>query len=669
MLPRPCACHGAVQRNLPTHLESLWIADDILRHEWQRFVLGSKIHRRYGSFVPGPLEARRRMGKRRMAHLSADCPPPLPSISSLWGSFWEVDRSQWQWEAPRSREPEPESFAPARSRVQDKVRKSVSKSKVTTKAFSHQDVLTFRSKIKSCDPDKLPAICNDFNQHFKHSLTHGTAPETAIIHALKGIPRDLRRASPSAAEHQCLDLYNAMWDGFMACRILRKDYLEVAITKSFMTALGNLSMTMEVQKLVISVIGTLSAEQLDASTQAIGTMVDRLVDSWLPTITESSHSNIGVKRALHSFPQELAKVLRCLPEKTLFSVFHRGSKRISLFHEAATGVPIDVRYTWLFLASQLPGVSKEMFLWSWKTMEACGVPLQENIMSTIILQYWIEQDRLLGVDMEYLNGGHRKMVSRGEGFGPLLHLLEDDEDLIWNLRKQLINMLLAVGQHQTLYNIFSHMKEHKKPLSMPLLGRILEATVTSEGAFALRLYRKCIDMRGEDKQRFIPELCPNFVLSLVNNPDITWPHIWHIIRIPFRGDVSRLPKSRVGSPPITPKKIELVTKLAVAFARSKTRPPRVILRNVSQCLLYLRRHNATLNPDVSRALTQAAINLKMKFNKAVPQERAEWAVRIIQSVEGPDVAEAVHTIVNIWNERIYEKQRRAINVLGVGPID
>ncbi|KAF8863475.1 hypothetical protein BDZ45DRAFT_576054, partial [Acephala macrosclerotiorum] len=99
-------------------------------------------------------------------------------------------------------------------------------------------------------------------------------------------------------------------------------------------------------------------------------------------------------------------------------------------------------------------------------------------------------------------------------------------------------------------------------------------------------------------------------------------------------------------------RIDLITKLAVAFAQSKTRPPRVILRSVHCCLLYLRTHQATLSPDMSRAVTHSAINLKIEFNKTVPQERAAWAVRTIQSIEGPEVADAVHMIVNIWNERI-----------------
>jgi len=58
-----------------------------------------------------------------------------------------------------------------------------------------------------------------------------------------------------------------------------------------------------------------------------------------------------------------------------------------------------------------------------------------------------------------------------------------------------------------------------------------------------------------------------------------------------------------------------------------------------------------------------------EFDKAVPQARAAWTVRMIRSVEGPEVAKTVEMIVHIWNRSIYEKERRNENVLGVGPID
>lgn len=49
--------------------DHVWISDGFLHREIHQFIL-SRISRRHGSFVPGPLEARRRAAKRRIMNLA-----------------------------------------------------------------------------------------------------------------------------------------------------------------------------------------------------------------------------------------------------------------------------------------------------------------------------------------------------------------------------------------------------------------------------------------------------------------------------------------------------------------------------------------------------------------------------------------------------------------------
>lgn len=83
-------CHRAATRFLQPTSPSVWIADDDLAHAFSRFVRLSSpncaVQRRHGSNVPGPLESRRRLAKRRMMGLAQSCPPPMPDFGSLFGT-------------------------------------------------------------------------------------------------------------------------------------------------------------------------------------------------------------------------------------------------------------------------------------------------------------------------------------------------------------------------------------------------------------------------------------------------------------------------------------------------------------------------------------------------------------------------------------------------------
>lgn len=87
--------------------DHVWISDGLLYREIHQFIL-SRIARRHGSFVLGPLEARRRAAKRRMMNLAevgggrggtgGESDPINHGFLSnyfpgqgLWG---------WQWQSP-----------------------------------------------------------------------------------------------------------------------------------------------------------------------------------------------------------------------------------------------------------------------------------------------------------------------------------------------------------------------------------------------------------------------------------------------------------------------------------------------------------------------------------------------------------------------------------------
>ncbi|KAJ5495860.1 hypothetical protein N7539_000976 [Penicillium diatomitis] len=95
------ACRQALKPSaLPLH-DHLWISDDLLAITFRRF---ANSQRRHGSCVPGPLEARRRLAKRRNTALAGFGAGPAEDIACLFGRNGR-EHMKWtdhQWQRPQT---------------------------------------------------------------------------------------------------------------------------------------------------------------------------------------------------------------------------------------------------------------------------------------------------------------------------------------------------------------------------------------------------------------------------------------------------------------------------------------------------------------------------------------------------------------------------------------
>ncbi|KAK7546632.1 hypothetical protein IWX49DRAFT_551581 [Phyllosticta citricarpa] len=111
MRPTPRACRAAAHSIVPRNPQALWITDEVLADALHRYTQLSDVakrsgSKRFGSNVPGPLEARKRLAGRRMGGLSSAVGPPnaLPDFGALFGGpsagRTPIEKS-WRWEPPR----------------------------------------------------------------------------------------------------------------------------------------------------------------------------------------------------------------------------------------------------------------------------------------------------------------------------------------------------------------------------------------------------------------------------------------------------------------------------------------------------------------------------------------------------------------------------------------
>ncbi|KAJ8059365.1 hypothetical protein OCU04_012318 [Sclerotinia nivalis] len=103
MLPRPSTSCRRLKHHLTTSFECVWVSEEDLHNAVQRFCGTSNTIRRHGSSVPGPMESRRRLGRRRMTHVTEMTQAPMYDLGALWCSSWGPEKIESQWKAPTPR--------------------------------------------------------------------------------------------------------------------------------------------------------------------------------------------------------------------------------------------------------------------------------------------------------------------------------------------------------------------------------------------------------------------------------------------------------------------------------------------------------------------------------------------------------------------------------------
>ncbi|KAI0482983.1 hypothetical protein GGR56DRAFT_670802 [Xylariaceae sp. FL0804] len=102
MSPFPTAhCCRVVRTHLRPQCDSIWIPDALLYSAFERFRATAPAAARHASSVPGPMESRRRVGKRHMGELNLGQPH---AAAPLWALENLVDLSQWTWKPPKTPE-------------------------------------------------------------------------------------------------------------------------------------------------------------------------------------------------------------------------------------------------------------------------------------------------------------------------------------------------------------------------------------------------------------------------------------------------------------------------------------------------------------------------------------------------------------------------------------
>ncbi|TAQ89811.1 hypothetical protein B7494_g1895 [Chlorociboria aeruginascens] len=318
MLPSVSVCRRAVQHQIPATSDSIWISDDAIATLFQRFCSNAKVTRRYGSFVPGPMESRRRSGKRRLTHLSETTPHPVSDGWSFGNILGGGDRSQWKWEAPTKPSPSkspksgvlPAWLADWGAYRQESwnpvVRNEVSNDKDPAQQSTYkdsqrnEDPQRFREALKLAAPEDLLQVHVDFNRKCKQELMLGLVSNESLYSTLRWVTEDLNTIcpdpNPMASKH--LSFYQAIWEGISTSKVFRPEDYEGRVLDRLLCYLGRLPNTTEVQVLADNIIRSIPAAQLHTLQKGLVSIVNAWSRSWFekpPTLDADINLDTAIR--------------------------------------------------------------------------------------------------------------------------------------------------------------------------------------------------------------------------------------------------------------------------------------------------------------------------------------------------------------------------------------
>ena len=310
---RPTVCSRAVQRQLSVAPDGIWISDDALARSFTRFA----------SSIPGPLEARRRLGKRRITQQSQYQPTPTSHFGGLWGFFPEVDRTQWQWKAPTKRQEKQDATMPVLpawlSEPENTLAEDVSEpviEDVTGEDLKSKELLlewkgnlqNLRHEIRNASSpndlynassiDDLRGAYQSHLSRLKQDIALGLVPEYALSFLLQDVTQDFHAVSfvgGKEKDQYVVRFYTAVWEGITACQVLRPTDLDCELISSLLNLLTVLTFSEKVQDLAKSILLQTSAEQHLKLEISIISIVNMWSQSWLPHRYKSHKSNGHLK--------------------------------------------------------------------------------------------------------------------------------------------------------------------------------------------------------------------------------------------------------------------------------------------------------------------------------------------------------------------------------------
>jgi hypothetical protein len=337
-----------------------------------------------------------------------------------------------------------------------------------------------------------------------------------------------------------------------------------------------------------------------------------------------------------------------------------------------------LRYSWVSMVANMPCADEDLLLRIWYTMDflptttrdyAPKIPrltLREGCR--VMLDHWISHGQIKAPENVRATFKAATHVTDGTSNARLLlHAVDQHKELCWSKVKSLFRFLRKLEKPQAVYDIFRALRGSDIKLPASLVALEIQEMSLIDPRCALNMYKLFPTLRYKNKPLRL-DGCPGLIMAMINDSTFKTGDIWRALRVPLYNPRKLTTSSKC----LCQTRIHLVHKMALEFAQAQCRTPRVALRNVMQCVMYLRRHNVALSPELTRAISYAGITRDLVKEHWVGTKKALWILDLVKRVEGEEVAKEIDMTVYCWRNQHIEasnRPRRFSSPVGIRPKD
>ena len=223
-------------------------------------------------------------------------------------------------------------------------------------------------------------------------------------------------------------------------------------------------------------------------------------------------------------------------------------------------------------------------------------------------------------------------------FIPMLQVLHQGCTKADDKIKQLFRLLQLVGMSQTIVDIIVSSKKVRIDIGEAVILHAIRTHMRVFPEMAQRIF--CA------YPTLALERCPDFAETLIKNPKIQ-------PGIPFHYYVSRRPdpKTADGRGPLKDvrARAKLLEQMAVAYSGAVHLSPRRAYDWVYKCYTrHMSESLGSISREVVLAFTRAGIMRPLQQRRWVKAVKLRWILSLMRSVESPDVADEVDSMVYQW---------------------
>lgn len=216
----------ALQRG--SQIQNAFSSEDIITDINCILTTLSKTYKRHGSFVPGPMESRRRLGKRRMAYNFETIPGDRVEPWTWWRYLREHDFTDWKWEPPRSfsiaqelkldvSECSPADWLLSIFNISKKSNNfsRISKLDYSSDMLLYEELYNLRATINKGSKEIIFQACQKFNSAFYKCLRNGILCDKEIVQIIDEVSQQLTENIIEANFNYslCYSFYKTTLDG------------------------------------------------------------------------------------------------------------------------------------------------------------------------------------------------------------------------------------------------------------------------------------------------------------------------------------------------------------------------------------------------------------------------------------------------------------------------